>query len=514
MRRIATLFACALGLTLVPAAAAADVPTGMVTEPSSTRSVGGESIEVSMHGDRIPAGSDFELRTRARTMPRVAEADLPSTWCGTERSTDDTANSSSSGSRIKIVYAYPLGEANRFDVYKDMIQNDVGTVANWVAASSGGLRTIRFDTGTSCGPDYVDIASVQLPHGRTYYTGSASRAGMVMSDVRGALSGMTGTRNYLVYADGLYANDGVLGTAQMPEDDRPGSGNFANYGGVTGIVWGAGGSDFIYDRLTTMLHELSHTLGAVQDSAPNSSLLGHCYEMYDVMCYPDGGPKGDESDLVFNCPARSPLLAYECGMDDYFNPAPASGSYLSTHWNLYNASFMCDVASCVVPKGSTPPAPTPTPTPAPTDPGTPTGPGATPPDPGPVPDPGTPVGEDAALWLDGFMAGGTKALQRVGLRGLAQGKAVALAGRAPSGHSVQVDLMMGAGAIAAGTLDSAGKARLKIPRVHRRALARRTKVRFTLQGVIRASAGGGPPTVKRVSVTLKAPKAKKKRSRR
>jgi hypothetical protein len=72
--------------------------------------------------------------------------------------------------------------------------------------------------------------------------------------------------------------------------------------------------------------------------------------------------------------------------------------------------------------------------------------------------------------------------------------------------------MVGAAAIAGGTLDTAGKARLKLPRVHRRALARRTKVRFTLQGVIRGAAGGGPPTVKRVSVTLKAPA--KKRSRR
>jgi hypothetical protein len=47
--------------------------------------------------------------------------------------------------------------------------------------------------------------------------------------------------------------------------------------------------------------------------------------------------------------------------------------------------------------------------------------------------------------------------------------------------------------------------------VHRLLLAKRTKVRFTLQGVIRGAAGGGPPSVKRVSVTLKAPAKKKKR---
>lgn len=506
MRRTAVLACALLGLTLAAAPAAAAQPAGMVSEPSTTHAAGGETFEVSMHGDRMPLGSDFELRTRERTMPRVAEAALPSTWCGTERSSDDTANASHSGARIKVVYAYAQGETNRFSTYKDLIQSDIATVANWVAAASGGQRTIRFDTGTHCGPDYVDIVSVQLPRTRTTYTGSPERAGMVMTDVRAALSGMSGTRNYLVYADGLYANDWVLGTAQMPEDDRPGAGNFANYGGTVAAVWGDGDPDFVLDRLTTVLHEVSHTLGAVQDSAPQSSQAGHCFEMYDVMCYPDGGPRGADSDLVFNCPESSPLLAYECGMDDYFNPSPAGGSYLDTHWNLFDAAFMCEVASCVIPKGSTPPpAPTPTPTPTPTDPG--------PVDPGPAPDPGQPVGEDAAAWLNGFMAGGTAALKKVGLRGLAQGKTLALRGTAPAGYSVQVDLMMGAAALAGGSLDAGGKAQLKIPRAHRRIIARRAKVRFTLQGVIRAAAGGGPPAVKRVSVTLKAPVKKKRRRR-
>ena len=507
MRRTAVL-ACSLGLlSLAAAPAAADQPPGMVPEPSTTYTAGGEAVEVSMHGDRIPAGSDFELHTRERTMPRVAAAELPSAWCGTERSTDDTANASHSGARVKVVYAYPQGDPDRFSTYEDLIQSDVAAVANWVAASSGGLRTIRFDTGTHCGADYVDIASIQLPRTRATYTGSPSRAGMVMTDVKAALATMTGTRNYLVYADGLYANDWVLGTAQMPEDDRPDSGNFANYGGTAALVWGNGSPGFVLDRLTTVLHEVSHTLGAVQDSAPQSTGVGHCFEMYDVMCYPDDGPRGAESDLVFNCPETAPLLAYECGSDDYFNPSPASGSYLDTHWNLFDAAFMCEVSSCVIPKGTTPPpppAPAPTPTPAPT--------GPTPVEPAPV-DPGQPVGEDAAAWLDGFLVRGTATLKRLGLRGLAQGRALTLSGTAPSGYTVQVDLMMGAAALTGGTLDAGGKARLKVSRAHRRILAKRSRARFTLQGVIRTAAGGGPPTVKRVAVTLRAP-AKKKRRRR
>jgi hypothetical protein len=485
----------------------------MVTDPSTTTTVGGEQVELSMHGDRIPLGSDFDLRSKVRTAPKLAAAALPTDWCGTERPTDDTANASYSGARVKVIYAYAQGETNRFNDFKNLIQGDIATIANWVASSSGGRRTIRFDTGTSCGPDYVDIASIQLPRARTTYTGSPSRASMVVTDVKNALAGMTGTRNFLVYADGLYAGDYILGSGQMPQDDTAGAGNYANAGGAAAMVWGDGESDFSPERLTTVLHEVSHTLGAVQDSAPNSTQAGHCFEMDDVMCYADGGPLGAPGNLEAVCPTTSPILPYECGMDDYFNPTPAAGSYLATHWNLYDSKFMCDIASCVVPAGATPtPTPTPTPSPVPTPAPAPAPDPGTPPT-GPAPDPGEAVGEQAAAWLGQFMVTGTGALKKVGLRGLAQGKALVISSPAPNGYHVQVDLMVGAAAVAGGALDTAGKARLKVPRVHRRMLARRTKVRFTLQGVIRGAAGGGAPTVKRVSVTLKAPAKKKPRRR-
>ena len=504
MRRTAVL-ACLLGLTLAALAPAASAhPTGMVTEPTMVQVVNGERVELAMHGDRIPRGSDFELRTRARTAPRLSAASLAGSWCGTARSTDDTANASHTGSRVKVVYAYATGEPNNFDLYKDMIQTDIATIADWVAASSGGQKTIRFDTGTSCGPEYVDIAAVQLPRTLGTYNASPSRSGMVAADVKLALTGMTGTRNTLIYADRLYAGDGVLGTAQMPMDDQPGGLNDANSGGATAMVWGDGGGSFVYDRLTTVLHEVSHTLGAVQDSAPSSTLAGHCREMEDVMCYPDGGSRGAPGDMIGVCPATSPVAPYECGMNDYFSPAPAAGSYLATHWNLYDSAFMCAVSSCVMPKGAAP-VPPPPPAPEPVS-----------PEPGPsvpVPDPGQAVGEEAAAWLDGFMVTGTAALRKLGLRRLAQGRSLSIAGRPPGGHAVQVDLMMGASAIAGGPLGATGKALLKVPRVHRRILAKRTKVRFTLQGVIRSAAGGGPPTVKRVTVTLKAPAKKTKRRR-
>ena len=59
------------------------------------------------------------------------------------------------------------------------------------------------------------------------------------------------------------------------------------------------------------------------------------------MCYEDG------DDMVHPyVPTVCPLgdgpipQTYDCGRDDYFNPDPAPGSYLATHWNVYNSAFM------------------------------------------------------------------------------------------------------------------------------------------------------------------------------
>ena len=97
-----------------------------------------------------------------------------------------------------------------------------------------------------------------------------------------------------------------------------------------------------------VLHEVMHTLGAVQPSAPHFSGGAHCYELYDAMCYT---PKdGTANVFVRNCEivgeAPNPGKPLDCGNDDYFNPSPAPGSYLAGHWNLYDSGFLCTVGRC------------------------------------------------------------------------------------------------------------------------------------------------------------------------
>ena len=98
----------------------------------------------------------------------------------------------------------------------------------------------------------------------------------------------------------------------------------------------------------TLMHEFGHTIGAVQCSAPHSSCpsneLGHhhCYEETDTMCYSDGGSYFTLGGVIVNHCLNVLTLAgrWDCGKDDYFNKAPASGTYLATHWNTYNSLFL------------------------------------------------------------------------------------------------------------------------------------------------------------------------------
>jgi hypothetical protein len=287
------------------------------------------------------------------TAPDLPEF-LPTTWCGTTPATaDDTSHAAfpSTQRQIKVVYAHPRDVAPRFAAWADSLQADVSRIEQFLALQTGGRRALRFDMGTSCGPQYVDIQDVALSNIRSYYVtpNDDTNFDRVADDVHSAVG--HDTRDVFVVGDGLTTPDtppatedqGVWGIAEVSPDDKAGKANRSNLGGLVGMMLAPPGTtpDPVDWQPTVMLHEITHNLGGVQHSAPHSTPNWHCWDGLDVMCYDDGSTGSQPyTDTVCDFIGGAIPQTYDCGHDDYFDPDPVPGSYIATHWNVYTSDFM------------------------------------------------------------------------------------------------------------------------------------------------------------------------------
>src|SRR3954452_18929239 len=201
---------------------------------------------------------------------------LPTTWCGSETGGEHGAVTPAAKAQFKVVYAYAADRPNQFAGWKDALQADVAIVQRFLSAQDGGSKALRFDMGTACGPQYVDIQSVQLPGARAAYADNFSA---VAGAVQRALGTAGGPRNAIVLADGLSGSSQEYGlgeTVMGTTGERQGAANIHNRGGLTSILfsrdgvaapgaarWGWWPEGF--------LHEMTHNLGAVQWGAPHST---------------------------------------------------------------------------------------------------------------------------------------------------------------------------------------------------------------------------------------------------
>src|SRR4051794_20395671 len=227
---------------------------------------------------------------------------LPTTWCGTETGGDNAPGTPAAKAQFKGGYADAADRPHRFAGWKDALQADVAIVQRFLSAQDGGSKALRFDMGTACGPKYVDIQSVQLPGARGAYADNFSA---IAGAVKRAIGPASGPRNAIVLADGLSgsAQEYGLGETLMGTNgERPGPTNPHNAGGLTAILFSRDGASAPGSARwgwwpEGFLHEMTHTLGAVQWGAPHSTQplggsapqYGHCWQGADVMCYVEDG---------------------------------------------------------------------------------------------------------------------------------------------------------------------------------------------------------------------------------
>ena len=225
------------------------------------------------------------------------------------------------GNRLQALYVTEgppsLNDADRSAIELGMI-NTTAVYETSSALLGESLVLPRWVHDGACRPD---IAVVSVPPGSldnfSDTIQAVAREGYNRSD-----------RKYIMWTDSAV----LCGVAAVTMDDsknrNANDGTHAGYARIDRACWGYQGS--------IVAHEVTHTLGAVLPSAPNATPYGHCSDEYDIMCYDDGPVTS--IDIVCGSASSDHLL--DCNSDDYFHTQPPPGSYLATHWNVADSSFL------------------------------------------------------------------------------------------------------------------------------------------------------------------------------
>ena len=255
------------------------------------------------------------------------------------------ATNGKGGRRIRVLYGYPDGTKNRIKNQRAKIR----------AAVSLADYNLDFATPDVQGQHYrlycktdvsVSVTAVRLVAIGDDVTFTFND---VVSSLTNQVSYGLGHEDfedsrfvYSIFVDNIACCYPFGGQANLQDDDRADpTVNFNNlvFGNrYSMILWGLSPES----EAKIFQHEVGHNLGAVQLSAPHSSLAYHCYDGEDIMCYNDGGQYFQNGgSMTSDCLLlEDGLPPFDCGGDDYYNATPLPGSYLESHWNLVRSSWL------------------------------------------------------------------------------------------------------------------------------------------------------------------------------
>ncbi|WP_117211068.1 ricin-type beta-trefoil lectin domain protein [Allorhizocola rhizosphaerae] len=266
------------------------------------------------HGpDAPPPGSGLDVK---RPVPlTAATADGPQLQAVCE-------GDGVSGKRVEVLYIH--GSTNRYSQVVEQLRSlaeQVDTIYYESARETGGERRVRYVTETVNGACRPVVRDVQISDSAL----NANDWAPLLNAVRAA--GYTRTdRKYLQFTESrVYCGiGGFAGDTSKSDNNRSNSG--PEYARADAGCWSAG----------VAAHELGHTLGAVNNNAPNASGYAHCEDEWDVMCYKD------HANTVIRtvCTDRAHDNRLDCGHDDYYHTNPPAGSYLAQYYNVADNHFL------------------------------------------------------------------------------------------------------------------------------------------------------------------------------
>ncbi|HEY3020275.1 MAG TPA: hypothetical protein VGJ32_08785 [Solirubrobacteraceae bacterium] len=320
------------------------------------RALGPDGRDIGGHGReaREPeggaAGRTLDARTRAHATSATVLASLPDRWCGTARSADDTRHERDNGAwRFHAVYALAADGIDRFAARASAIQTDAFQASALLEKLYG--RAIRFDMGTGCGPQFLDITVLRLAESTAALRDLAQAPAGALDAVARALdaNGMPtaktadtlealrqNTRNYVVWLDAPAPKDACGQATMEPDTDRNPDTNRSNFGGNVAVVFRQRTG---FCNSTAVRHEIGHTLGALRAGAPHAVDGAHCGDAYeDTMCVGAAPRIGLTPSEGF----------FDYGNDDYWSPPGRPLGW----WTVDQSRFLCADVACNVPSSA------------------------------------------------------------------------------------------------------------------------------------------------------------------
>jgi hypothetical protein len=215
---------------------------------------------------------------------------------------------------IEVIYARAYDDTDRFATREADLKKFVRQ-SNGIIDYTAMFGLVHADLRVVCSGGDILVQNEVLPTSK-----SADSSSTLVNDLKAKGYNKPNAKYWILYEGGISC--GCSGLGYFFSDDTGSAAN-RNNGGYAMYAM------TFCMCLNTWLHELGHNLGAVQYSAPNTSGGAHCIDGVDVMCYSDGGWNAANYTSTA-CSVR----VFDCNQNDYFNAAPAPGSYLATKWNI------------------------------------------------------------------------------------------------------------------------------------------------------------------------------------
>ena len=244
--------------------------------------------------------------------------------------------SNDTGPKLQVIYAYDSSKGvspTKLASIRTMIQ-ETDRIVFLSADKQGGGRRLRIATertGNSCQVSVITVpaSSADLNSGSTSIIDNQLISAGVLADSSIENSINLGTIP-VVFFDSDPNNNAQCGLGSTTVDDAVDGANSLPQSGQASIwanCWNA----------NTTVHEIMHTLGAVQSTAPHATFSNHCFDGIDPMCYDDGSLNSVQQLICPSTPYR-PRGLLDCNADDYFAISPSEGTYLKDHFNIANNS--------------------------------------------------------------------------------------------------------------------------------------------------------------------------------